>query len=68
MLFGLAFTFACNEAEKTDDENVRIFSIEGLDEYENIILKENGYVATFENGKTYQISIVNNLGTCVKFG
>jgi hypothetical protein len=28
----------------------------------------NGVTPTFENGKTYQISIVNNLGTCVKFG
>ena len=28
----------------------------------------NGETPTFENGKTYQISIVNNLGTCVKFG
>lgn len=28
----------------------------------------NGVAPTFENGKTYQISIVNNLGTCVKFG
>lgn len=28
----------------------------------------NGVTPTFENGKTYQISIVNSLGTCVKFG
>ncbi len=28
----------------------------------------NGVTPTFENGKTYQISIVNNLGTCIKFG
>lgn len=28
----------------------------------------NGVVPTLENGKTYQISIVNNLGTCTKFG
>lgn len=28
----------------------------------------NGVTPTFENSKTYQISIVNNLGTCVKFG
>ena len=28
----------------------------------------NGVAPTFENGKTYQISIVNNLGVCVKFG
>lgn len=28
----------------------------------------NGVTPSFENGKTYQISIVNNLGTCVKFG
>lgn len=28
----------------------------------------NGVTPTFENGKTYQISIINNLGTCVKFG
>lgn len=28
----------------------------------------NGVTPTFESGKTYQISIVNNLGTCVKFG
>lgn len=28
----------------------------------------NGETPTFENGKTYQISIVNNLGVCIKFG
>lgn len=28
----------------------------------------NGETPTFENGKTYQISIVNNLGVCTKFG
>lgn len=28
----------------------------------------NGVTPTFENGKTYQISIVNNLGTYIKFG
>ena len=28
----------------------------------------NGEAPTFENGKTYQISIVNNLGVCTKFG
>lgn len=28
----------------------------------------NGVAPTFENGKTYQISIVNNLGTYIKFG
>lgn len=28
----------------------------------------DGYAPTLENGKTYQISIVNNLGTCIKFG
>lgn len=28
----------------------------------------NGVAPTLENGKTYQISIVNNLGTCTKFG
>ena len=28
----------------------------------------DGTTPTFENGKTYQISIVNNLGTCIKFG
>ena len=28
----------------------------------------NGVTPTFENGKTYQISIINNLGTCIKFG
>jgi hypothetical protein len=27
-----------------------------------------GETPTFENGKTYQISIVNNLGVCTKFG
>ena len=34
----------------------------------NSIKWANGVAPTFENGKTYQISIVNNLGTCVKFG
>ena len=28
----------------------------------------NGETPIFENGKTYQISIVNNLGVCTKFG
>ena len=28
----------------------------------------DGETPTFENGKTYQISIVNNLGVCTKFG
>lgn len=28
----------------------------------------NGETPTFEKGKTYQISIVNNLGVCTKFG
>lgn len=28
----------------------------------------NGVTPTFESGKTYQISIVNNLGTYIKFG
>ena len=28
----------------------------------------NGVAPTFESGKTYQISIVNNLGTYIKFG
>lgn len=28
----------------------------------------NGVTPTFENGKTYQISVVNNLGTYIKFG
>lgn len=28
----------------------------------------NGVTPTFESGKTYQISIINNLGTCIKFG
>lgn len=28
----------------------------------------NGETPTFENGKTYQISVVNNLGVCTKFG
>lgn len=33
----------------------------------NTIKWANGEIPTFENDTTYQISIVNNLGVCIKF-